>query len=100
MRVLGRKVVIQPDPLEFQGVSERVKKALDQGKLVLPESYEGEVKKLSPKGTVLGVGLDCKYGLKVGDRVFYGAFSFEKLSSEIDSPRIVLEEDIHCVVDD
>ena len=100
LKVLGEKVLIKPDPYEYQGLGERSAKALKEGFLVLPKAYEGAHLKLSPKGTVKGVGSGCKSGIKKGDRVLYAQFSFEKVEEKKDGLVLVLERDVHAIIEE
>lgn len=100
LKVLGEKVLIKPDPYEYQGLGERSAKALKEGLLVLPDAYEGVHLKLSPKGTVVRVGTGCKIPLKKGDRVLYAQFSFEKVEEKKDGMVLVHERDVHAIIEE
>ena len=97
LKVLGRRVLIKPEPNEYVGVSSMVKDSLKSGLLVLPETSEAEIRKVSNTGTVIGIGQECKY-VKVGEKVLYARFSFEKVEDCTNSLILVNEDDIHAVI--
>ena len=93
-------LLIAVDSEEFVHDSSRVNSALKTGLLVLPETAEGLLKKVSPKATVLRVGDACKYEFKTGDRILVGRFSFTRISHEQKNIHLISEEDILGYLDE
>ena len=92
-------VIVKPDPDEFVSHNPEITRILKEGKIIIPDAYEGALKKVSCTGTVTSLGSECRFGLKTGDRVLYGRFSYERVGEEMDSLRIIQEEDIHGLID-
>lgn len=100
LRMLNRKVLIKPDPEEYQHENEDVNKALKEGKLFLPEDVQGFIKKVAKSGTIIDAAPDCKTGVKAGDRVIFGQFAFEKTTVNDEVFWIMNEIDLHCSIED
>lgn len=98
LRAFGRKVIVKPDPDEFVSHSPEITRILKEGKIIIPDAYQGALKKVSCTGIIISLGSECRYGLKEGDRVLYGRFSYERVGEELDSLRIVWEEDVHGLI--
>ena len=99
MIALGRKVIIKADENRLTGLSQSSREAIESGKLVLPETYEGALKKVADSGTVLSVGSECRYELKVGDRIYFSQFAYVNLNEE-ERLRVLNEDDIFAVIEE
>ena|SRR3990167_7084381 len=91
LKVLNDRVLIKPNEATYQGASKEVTKALESGKLVLPESYEAFYKNLPDTGTIVGIGDGCKGRWVIGDKVHFAKMAGAKLKHE-NADYIVLRE--------
>ena len=100
MRVLNKRVLIEPDPQDYQHQNQDVNKALKAGKLVLPEIAEGALKKVAFSGKIVGLAKDCTTGVKKGERVFFAQFAFTKIVLQGKELWLMDERDLYAVIED
>lgn len=99
IRVLNDNVLIKLDEDEFQDSNPEVNRILKEGKLVLPEAYEGAIKKISHSGEIVTYGDACKYKFKVGQKVYikpFGGINFDLNGEKL---RVIQELEILAVVE-
>ena len=99
LRPFGDRVLIQADDDSLINLSETSKKAIESGTIVIPDMYEGGLKKSACFGIVLEVGNKCR-SLKPGDRVAFARFSYENFECQTPRTRILKEIDVHGIIED
>jgi co-chaperonin GroES (HSP10) len=86
IKVLNDFYLVLPDKPKLQvdkgsGLTEAVVKAMEKGKLFIPEHSEHAAMKQHMSGMVVTYGDNTKYGgkdIKVGNRVYFGYFCYAK----------------------
>ena len=94
LRPLNDNLIVLRDADEYVSDYPEVRKALKDGIIVLPDSFEGFFKKAPMSGIVFSWGNRCKYSYEPGDRVFFGRFSGVKLNWEECEYYFINEKDI------
>ena len=95
-RVLNDRVLVIPEDNEFVDSNPEVVRILKEGIIVAPDAYEGTVKKVAHKGTVVSWGNGCKYEWAVGEKVLYGRFSGITHTINDVKHLLLMEADIHA----
>lgn len=100
LTVLNDRVLIDPDPVEYQGASEKVLEALRSQKIVLPDAYEAFYKNLPETGVVVAIGNECKMPIAIGNRVHFAKMSAAKMKFKGKDYLVVREYDVDLVYED
>lgn len=99
LRVLNDLYLVEEDDLVLEGESEAVVRAIDEGRLHIPEAYKAYYEKVPYTGTVIASGDKLKYNIPVGARVMYGKFSCQRFKHDGKRLLIVRERDVHAILD-
>ncbi len=85
-KAIGEKLAIErlPDPVK------------SEGGIWIDADKSGHGQRALAKGVVRSVGRDCKYGVKVGDKVLYREF----MSFKVDGLDYTWEKDVLSVYED
>ena len=68
-------LLIKPDENEYVDENPNVVRILKEGTIILPEAYEGALKKSPMTGKVVTWGDKCRYSFLAGDHVIFSRFS-------------------------
>jgi len=94
LKVLSDRVLIRPDEATYQGASKEVTKALETGKLILPDEYEAFYKNLPDSGEIVSFGDECKIKWTIGDRVHFAKMAGAKIRYDNKEYIVVREYDV------
>lgn len=94
LRPLHDCVIVKRDENEFVDENPEINRILKEGRIVLPEKYEGFFKKSAQRGFVVSVGSTCKYDYKQGERVIFGRFAGAKVKFGKEEYLMLKEYDI------
>lgn len=94
LRVLNDNILIKQDPDEFKDKNPEIVRILKEGKIAIPDIFEGAVKKVAATGTIISFGSRCKYEHKEGDKVHFKPFSGITLDYEGEEYRVIDEWDL------
>lgn len=91
LRVLNDNILIKQDPDEYLDKNQEVVRILKEGLITLPDAYEGGIKKISSKGSIVSWGSRCKYEHKEGERIMFKPFAGMKVSHGGEEYRVLSE---------
>lgn len=93
IRVLGRVILVKLDEDEW---------LVNKPDLIqIPDQYIGGLRKRATTGVVSAIGADCKYGLKVGQRIKFPRLEDRQKYVENGSDyRFVKEEEVEALIYD
>lgn len=99
LKVLGEKVLVEEEPIDFQvdeasGLSEAVIDMLKSGKLALPDDGKYFASKYPCIGTVLSVGERVKK-VSVGDRIHFAQLGVQRFEFKGTKFLVMHEADVH-----
>lgn len=101
LRPLNDSIILKPNQNQYTSdLSEDVRKALEGGKLVLPEKYEGALKKVVGEGVIVTWGNGCKYKYREGQTIFYGQFAGAKMKFGDEKLLVIRETEALALQDD
>lgn len=94
LRVLNDNVLVKQDADEFKDKNPEIVRILKEGVIVLPDAYEGAVKKIAATGEIVSWGSRCKYEHKAGDRIHFKPFSGITIEFGGEEYRVISEWDL------
>lgn|SRR3990167_2127521 len=97
LRPLNNNLIIKPDPEEFIHEDSKVNEALKAKLLVLPDKYQGFLKKSPMRGELISAGPETKFPYKKGMKIIYGRFAGAPLR---DGLRVINEQDVLAIEED
>jgi len=101
LRPLNDSILLKPKPHEYvNDLAPEVRDALKTGKLVLPEKYEGALKKVVGEGHIVSWGNTCRYKYREGQKIYYGQFAGAKMKFGEDTLLVIRENDALALEDD
>ena len=99
LKVLNDLYLVKEDETVIEGESDAVVKAIETGKLHIPEAYEAYYKKVPYTGTVVAKGDKTKYDIPIGAHILYGKFAVQRFEYKGEKMLIVKEADVHGIID-
>lgn len=94
LRPLNETLIVEPGEREYTDSNPEIVRILNEGKIQIPEAYEGWFKKSPMNGTVISWGDNCRYSYKTGEKVIYGRFSGAPFNCEGKKYLIIKEHEL------
>lgn len=99
IKPLRDHVLIKQDENEYTELDHKSAEAVKSGTIVLPEMYEGAVKKISPRGTVIKTGPDVSL-VEEGDRVYFMQFGGTNVFEGEEKLLLMSQRELLAVIND
>jgi len=102
MRLLNDRILVKRDEEKFIHEKEEVNKALEESRIVIPEKYQGHLKKVAGSGTIIswGPGCRCHNYYKEGRRVWFSQFAGTRVPGQEKDVILIMEDDLHAIDED
>lgn len=102
LRAMNDIVIAEEDKAEVEidarsGLTKDVVSALKSGKLIAPETAKDYVEKFPCTGKVIATGPKCSNCIKVGDKIKWNRFGYERIKINGKDHVFVKEGDILAV---
>lgn len=98
LQVLNDLYLVEEDEMMVDSASKDVTKAIEEGKLHIPEAYKAFYEKVPYTGTVIAKGDKLKYQIPLGSKIMYGKYSCQRFQHGDRRLLIVKERDVHGII--
>ena len=94
LRPLNDNLIIIPSKEEYVDDNPEIIRILNEGKITIPEKFQGLLKKSPMSGEIVSWGSRCHYSYKVGEKIKFSRYSGAPITIEKKKYRVINEKDV------
>ena len=94
LRPLNDNLIIIPSKEEYVDDNPEIIRILNEGKITIPEKFQGLLKKSPMSGEIVSWGSRCHYPYKTGQTILFRRYSGAPITIEKKKYRVINENDV------